>query len=50
MAMNPFQRIIDTVSNAVSILDFSYTVSGGATLAVILFDCVMFIKTIWNGC
>lgn len=36
--MNPFQRIIDTLSNAFSILDFSYTVSGGATLAVILFD------------
>ena len=36
--MNPFQRIIDTLSNAFSILDFSYTVSGGATLAVVLFD------------
>lgn len=36
--MPNFQRIIDVLSNAFSILDFSYIISGGLTLAVILFD------------
>ena len=36
--MNPFQRIIDTLSNAFSILDFSYTASGGTTRNAIITD------------
>ena len=36
--MPSFQKIIDILSNAFSILDFSYIVSGGFTLGIVLFD------------
>ena len=36
--MPSFQKIIDILSNAFSILDFSYFVSGGFTLGIVLFD------------
>lgn len=36
--MPSFQKIIDILSNAFSILDFSYIISGGFTLGIILFD------------
>lgn len=36
--MNSFQKLIDTLSNAFSILDFSYIVSGGLAFLLILFD------------
>lgn len=36
--MPSFQKIIDKLSNAFSILDFSYIVSGGFTLGIVLFD------------
>ena len=36
--MSSFQKIIDILSNAFSILDFSYIVSGGFTLGIVLFD------------
>lgn len=36
--MPSFQKIIDILSNAFNILDFSYIVSGGFTLGIILFD------------
>ena len=36
--MNGFQRLIDIISNAFSILDFSYIISGGMTFLLILFD------------
>mgnify|MGYP000794737017 FL=1 len=36
--MTGFQKIIDILSNAFSILDFSYIVSGGFTLGIVLFD------------
>lgn len=36
--MNSFQKLIDTLSNAFCILDFSYIVSGGLTFLLILFD------------
>ena len=36
--MPSFQKIIDRLSNAFSILDFSYIVSGGFTLGIVLFD------------
>ena len=35
--MPSFQKIIDILSNAFSILDFSYIVSGGFTLGIVLF-------------
>lgn len=38
-----FQKIIDILSNAFSILDFSYIISGGLTLSIILFDLY------WHG-
>lgn len=36
--MPSFQKIIDILSNAFCILDFSYIVSGGFTLGIVLFD------------
>lgn len=36
--MPSFQKIIDILSNAFSILDFSYIISGGFTFIIILFD------------
>ena len=36
--MPSFQKIIDILSNAFSILDFSYIVSGGFTFGIVLFD------------
>ena len=36
--MPSFQKIIDILSNAFSILDFSYIVSGGFALGIVLFD------------
>ena len=36
--MPSFQKIIDILYNAFSILDFSYIVSGGFTLGIVLFD------------
>ena len=36
--MPSFQKIIDILSNAFSILDFSYIVSGVFTLGIVLFD------------
>ena len=36
--MPSFQKIIDILSNAFSILDFYYIVSGGFTLGIVLFD------------
>ena len=36
--MPSFQKIIDILSNAFSILDFSYIVFGGFTLGIVLFD------------
>ena len=36
--MPNFQKIVDILSNAFCILDFSYIVSGGFTLGIILFD------------
>ena len=36
--MSSFQKLIDTLSNAFSILDFSYIVSGGLAFLLILFD------------
>ena len=49
--MPSFQKIIDILSNAFSILDFSYIVSGGFTLGIVLFDLhyhyyVFFIRNI----
>lgn len=38
ISMPSFQKIIDILSNAFSILDFSYIVSGGFTLGIVLFD------------
>lgn len=38
ISMSSFQKIIDILSNAFSILDFSYIVSGGFTLGIVLFD------------
>ena len=36
--MSSFHKLIDTLSNAFSILDFSYIVSGGLAFLLILFD------------
>lgn len=36
--MTNFQKIIDKISDAFSILDFSYIISGGLTFLIILFD------------
>ena len=33
-----FQKLIDTISDAFNIFDFSYIISGGLTLLIILFD------------
>lgn len=49
--MPNFQKIIDILSNAFNVLDFSYIISGGFTLAVILFDlhyhgCEFFLRNI----
>ena len=38
ISMPSFQKIIDILSNAFCILDFSYIVSGGFTLGIVLFD------------
>lgn len=39
--MNGFQKLIDIISNAFSILDFSYIVSGGLAFLLILFGLYM---------